>query len=237
MKIEEIDPAFQTKTIGVRPVVYLDVMKPPFAVEGQPWPAPPGQPWRVARIPPYLTPREVNEGALDEGWHMTTGAAVRFRSDSPFVAIRAILSHSCDMNHMPRCGSAGFDLYARVEGHWLHAGTVQPSRDQVDLEQLVFTRDVEDTGMKDYILDLPLYGGVDAISIGLSPDAIVEAPPPMRTARSSSTDPPSRKGPAPPIRAPCTAPSSAGSSTPSRSTWASLDAPAARSRWQRSSRG
>ena len=114
---------------------------------------------------------------------MTTGAAVRFRSDSPFIAIKAILSHSCDMNHMARSGSAGFDIYAKVNGRWLHAGTACPSPKQVVLEQMLFVRDIEDTDMKDYLLNLPLYGGVDAISIGLSPDATIEAPPPHKNGK------------------------------------------------------
>ena len=183
MRIEEIDPNFKAKTIGDKTVVFLDVLKGPFSIEGLPWPSIDGKKWPFARIPPGLTTDLVNPGALDEGWHMTPGATIRFRSDSPFLAIRAELSRSCDMNHMPRAGSAGFDLYRGPFPVSMHCGTAQPNHGEIDLERMLFSREKDDDSLEEWTINLPLYGGVEAISIGISPEAHLEPPPPHRTGR------------------------------------------------------
>ena len=183
MKIEELDSNFKANEIGDKPVVFLDVLKAPFSVEGLPWPSRRDMKWPFARIPPTLTTEEVNACALDEGWHMTPGATVRFRSDSPYIAIRAELFHSCDMNHMPRAGSAGFDLYMGPFAESRHFGTAQPSRDEVNLERMLYERDADDVAMEEWTVNLPLYGGVSSIAIGLAPGSSVEPPPPHRTGK------------------------------------------------------
>ena len=183
MKIEEIDSNFKPAMIGDRAVVYLDVLKKPFSVEGLPWPSPASEKWPFARIPPTLTKEQVNESALKLGWHMTSGGAIRFLSDSPFIAIKAVLAHSYDMNHMPRSGSAGFDLYVGPFFDSVHCGTAQPSRDEINLERMLYVRDEGDKTMREWTINLPLYGGVAAVSVGVAPDATIEAPPPHRTGK------------------------------------------------------
>ena len=178
MKIEDIDPNFQARKIGEKPVVYLDVLKGPFSVEGLPWKTDDKREWPLVRLPANLTKGDINEGALWSGRHNTPGATVRFRTDSPFIAIKSKLSCPGDMNHMPRAGSAGFDLYMGPFGHCMHCGTAQPNHGEIDLERLLFTREPSDTGMREWTIDLPLYGGVAAISVGVSPEATIEAPPP-----------------------------------------------------------
>lgn len=177
MKIEEIDPNFKASVLGDRPVVYLDVLRRPFSVEGLPWRAE-GREWPLVRLPAGLAADEVNEGALWGGQRYTTGAAVRFRTDSGLIAVKARLADSCDMNHMPRAGSAGLDLYMGPSGNCAHCGTAQPSPGETDLERLLFTRDPADSGMQEWTLDLPLYGGVAAVAVGVAPGAAVEAPAP-----------------------------------------------------------
>ena len=108
MKIEDIDTNFKPATVGDQQVHYLNAIRAPFSLEGFPW----GDPAKgeFFRLPGDFTEADVNAGALWNGHHNASGGAVRFRSDSPFIAIRATLSDSGDMNHMPRAGSAGFDL-------------------------------------------------------------------------------------------------------------------------------
>lgn len=47
----------------------------------------------------------------------TAGGRVRFITDSPFVAIKAILPHNTVFPHMTLAGVAGFDMYASENGN------------------------------------------------------------------------------------------------------------------------
>ena len=180
MKIEDIDKNFKASSIGDTPVLFLNALKAPFVLEGFPFRKKDGP---LYRLPTKLTKTQVNEGAL---WlaHQTSGGAVRFRTDSKFIAVRATLEYSSDMNHMPRAGSAGFDLYCGSPTISEHVGTAQPDRANVDapkdhpLVRMLFTRDSALPGMREWTLNLPLYGGVASLEIGLEPGCQIEAPVP-----------------------------------------------------------
>jgi hypothetical protein len=86
------------------------------------------------------------------------------------------------MNHMPRAGSAGFDLYSGSGKDIQYRKTVQPDRDQIDLETLLVSEQPEQ--MTDYILYLPLYGAASKIEIGVAPWAKLEKPVPHAVSKS-----------------------------------------------------
>ena len=176
MKIEDIDSNFKPATVGDKEVHYLNAIRAPFSLEGFPWGDPEKQ--EFFRLPAGLTEKEVNSGALWNAWHNTSGGAVRFRTDSPFIAIRSQLSDSGDMNHMPRAGSAGFDLYCGPAKNSFHIGTAQPNPREELLERMLVVRASEDTGIRDWTVNFPLYGGLKTIEIGLAPGSVVEAPAP-----------------------------------------------------------
>ena len=174
--ISEIDRNFKTASVGELDVEFRDALQPPFAAEGFAW-RQPGAP--LYRLPEHFTTAEINQGALDLAHH-TSGGTIRFRTDSPCLALRAQLAYSFDMNHMPRTGSAGFDLYRRESWGFVFQAAAQPNRDQKLLE-IPLVREAEG-GETEYLLNLPLYGGVEAIDIGLAPGSSVSAPPPHRIA-------------------------------------------------------
>ena len=181
MKIEDIDTNFKPATVGDKEVHYLDATKAPFSLEGFPW----GDPSKgeFFRLPADMTEADVNSGALWNGHHNASGGAVRFRSDSPFFAIRAKLSDSGDMNHMPRAGSAGFDLYCGPMKNSFHVGTAQPCPREDVLERMLYIRDTCDTGMNDWLVNFPLYGGLKSIEIGLAPGSVIEPPAPHQNGK------------------------------------------------------
>ena len=173
MDISKYDPNFRPAVIEGREILYRDIMLEPFVFEGLAW-----DKKRFFRLPPDMTSAEVNEGALEHARH-TAGCAVRFKSDSGFVALRAKLSDFCDMNHMPRCGSAGFDLYGRNEaGEMIFLNAFQPNPREADFERIVFPRIAGK--MTEYLLNFPLYGSVGQVEIGLEPGSLVEAPVPHK---------------------------------------------------------
>ena len=181
MDVSTIDKNFAPARVGDREVVWHDATRAPFALEGLPFRAGPDAPlWRLpgTAAAPYVT-------AAGAEWlmHQTAGACVRFRTDSPFVAVRAGLADSADMNHMPRAGSAGFDLYRGAWPESRHAGTAQPDRDEKELVRLLCARNGDDAGMESWQLNLPLYGGAAFVQVGLAPGASVGAPAPHRLGR------------------------------------------------------
>ena len=107
-QIADIDKNFRAAEVNNLKVNYHNALNDPFVVEGFPWKKP-----GIAffRLPPGLTQDDVTGGTL---WlaRASSGGAIRFRSDSPYITIRAELAHMADMNHMPRAASGGFDLYS-----------------------------------------------------------------------------------------------------------------------------
>lgn len=174
MKIEEIDKNFKVSTVGDKEIVYFNALEAPFKLEGFAWYP---QHHRLYRLPEHFTLEHVNQGELDLARH-TSGGAVRFKTNARQIALRAKLVYSSDMNHMPRTASAGFDLFCGTGKDKFHIASAQPNRDQEILEVLLIADN--DDGMKEWMLNMPLYGGVAAIEIGVNPGALLEPPAPHR---------------------------------------------------------
>ena len=174
MKIEEIDANFRSVTAKDGNFSFFDALHQPFALEGFPWYE---INQKLYRVPNTFTEKDVNQGVLGLSNH-TAGGAIRFRSNSEKIAVKAVLKDSADMNHMPRTGSMGFDILKRTPDGWIHAGTAKPNPGQVDLEQVMVQEN--QGGMTDWILNLPLYGGVKSLEIGLLPGSELEPPTPHK---------------------------------------------------------
>ena len=179
-KIEEIDNNFKAAKVNDIDVNYYNVINKPFSLEGFPW----GNPaeGKFYRLPDDIkAPDEINSGALWNGHSLTSGGCVRFRTDATFICIRAKLANSMDMNHMPRAGSAGFDIYIGEAGKdCRHAGTAQPTPGEIDLERVVFNDPNLPSDMRDWRINFPLYGGTTCVEIGLPPNAKIEPPTPHK---------------------------------------------------------
>ena len=173
-----LDANFKPETVDGRAVVWHDALAGgPFALEGLPLRAPGGPLRRLpvgepfARFPAY--------GLAGHA----AGACVRFRTASPWIAVRATLGPGCDMNHMPRAGSIGLDLYRGAGRAARHVGTVQPNPGERIVECMPHVLPEGDAGDETWQVNLPLYGGIDALQIGLAPGFDPAPPPPHRLGR------------------------------------------------------
>ena len=177
MDISKIDKNFAASETSSDGFVYTDISTVPQLLEGLPFYRENG---RFYRLPEWFTANEVNAGALELGWHMS-GVCVRFRSDSPEIMVRARLHKSADMNHMPRAGSAGFDSYFKAPGKKLvYNKTIQPAPGQVEVNALC---GVNDTGkVCDWLINFPLYGGVEEFEIGVKEGSKLLMPKPHKIA-------------------------------------------------------
>lgn len=101
----------------------------------------------------------------------SAGMAARFKSDSPKIAVRYVLSKDrLAMPHMPATGVSGVDLYARDDrGTWRWVNVTFPEAKSVE-SVLLSGND----RAREFLLYFPLYNGVEKLEIGVSPDKAFE---------------------------------------------------------------
>lgn len=101
----------------------------------------------------------------------TAGGRVRFRTDSPFVAVKVKRFNTFYMRHMPLSGSAGCDIYEGKgeETRFLKMCSPTTVNDEWFEDGCDVTRTGEayDGRIRDITVTLPLYGGVKKIFIGI----------------------------------------------------------------------
>ena len=113
------------------------------------------------------------EGVVtDSVWNLaqkSAGELVRFRTDAPAIRVKfRLYGAQLAIPLMPATGYSGLDLYALDKndsdsGTWRWAACTQP-KSQEDNVELIGGMDPV---MRDYMLYLPLYNGVDALEIGV----------------------------------------------------------------------
>ena len=120
-------------------------------------------------------PEEIAK-AVSPGVHAlhsnTAGGRIRFKTNSPYIAISAKMPTVGKMPHFALSGSAGFDLY--MNGR--HVYTYQPPYDITDGYEGI--RDILGNEMKEIEINFPLYSDVSALFIGLKEGSALEAPTP-----------------------------------------------------------
>ena len=125
----------------------------------------------------------------------TSGGRVLFKTDSPYIAIYAKMPTIGNMTHFALTGSAGFDLYERIDGKQEFVNTFKPPVTLKDgyetVSELGFglyrktgkseygyesVLDVGNGGIREYVINFPLYSEVESLYIGLSNKAKVQMP-------------------------------------------------------------
>lgn len=94
----------------------------------------------------------------------TAGMCIRFRTDSPDIAVRWRLRYHPRTSHMSPTGLSGVDLYALGDSGWGWVATGYPEPRGWCQAQLL---DGPPPGLHDYRLYLPLFAGVRAVHIGI----------------------------------------------------------------------
>ena len=130
------------------------------------------------RLPDTLT-TNINAGVRGMRDN-TSGMIFRFRTDSRYLVIRHTPLHGWHaMGHMTEVGVSGWDVYRldKPSGKWRFVSSSHGA-----------SADKENPGMRvkripwnagdECIINLPLYNGVKEFSIGIAPDAKIDAPAP-----------------------------------------------------------
>ena len=109
-------------------------------------------------------------------WNLSrhsAGMMVRFRTDATAIHIHyKLLNANLAMAHMPATGVSGVDLYARdASGNWRWVQVTRPSSQEVKA-QLVSGLT---PGFHEFAAYLPLYNGIEFLSIGVPSDSRFES--------------------------------------------------------------
>ena len=170
MKISDIDKNFEVESSldNRTDLVYLDPEAEPFKIYGV---------FRdgdhFVRVPDEIAKTVSAGGALLAP--NTAGGRIRFRTDSPYVAIKCIYHlPSATMPHFAANGSKGIDFYDVIDGRNTFVNSFQPPVDQCDGFEA--SKDFISEGMHEVTVNMPLYHGVKKIYIGLARDAVVLPP-------------------------------------------------------------
>ena len=131
---------------------------------------------RFRRLPTVLA-EQVNPGVLRLHGN-TAGGRVRFRTDSSFVAIRAVMPDRCLMSHMPFLGSSGFDLYEDDGADSHYRGSFMPPLERKDSYESILQLGTHKS--RSFTIHFPLYDDVSELYVGLEPGATLEAGEPYR---------------------------------------------------------
>lgn len=121
-------------------------------------------------------PAALEEQVRKDLWNLSRDAAgicIRFRSDSKVIRARWNSTFKCVMNHMTPTGIRGLDLYALDRGEWVFVCTARPQSGQSSDVKIVSGMDGQ---MREYVLYLSLYDGVQDLELGVEPGAVIEGP-------------------------------------------------------------
>lgn len=169
-KLTEVDKNLKVeKTLNKDDIRFYDVLEAPFQIHGVFPPKKAGEPFY--RIPPEIAATVSNGVAVLN--FCTAGGRVRFRTDSPYVAIHVEMFGDTNLlgkyPHMPLTGSAGMDLYEYLDGKERYVMTYIPSMDVNDHYESII--EFPDARPREITLNLPLYSGMTKLMIGVSDKA------------------------------------------------------------------
>lgn len=174
MRIEDIDKNLKVDTTITEPdLVWFDAKEAPFLICGIMYDEDNG---RYTRMPQAVA-ESVSKGVSGLNRH-TAGGRVRFRTDSTYIAIRAVMDNGRVMCHMPLTGQSGFDLYRVTDdGRDTYYKTFVPPRGMLEGYS---SGHPTDGVYRDYTINFPLYDRVKELYIALKRTAHVSAPTPYR---------------------------------------------------------
>ncbi|QJD84965.1 SGNH/GDSL hydrolase family protein [Cohnella herbarum] len=147
---------------------WLSALEAPFRVTGLPWLDRDGIYRRLPVNPSHAIRPEVDRLA-----NYTTGVQVRFRTDSPNLYVRVKLVDSYSMYQMAATGQCGVDCYIGTIGDQRYINTSRFDFTQAEYESVLFDSLARE--MRDITLNLPLYQGVQELSIGVDSSSEIAA--------------------------------------------------------------
>ncbi len=155
-----------------------------MAVEEVKWYCPMDEPFRISGFAWISRDKVYRRLPLDPGFEIpeavdmladhSAGGQVSFKTDSLKIILKVELASRPVMEHMAATGQNGFDCYIRSGTKQIHCSTAKFSVDEKQYVCKLF--DTNESEMREFTLNFPLYQKVDSVWIGLDTDACVEKP-------------------------------------------------------------
>lgn len=177
MDISKIDKNFQINKINNYDFKLLNGLSEPFKLEGFPF--------YKNNQTLYRLPKDF-EIANDGVKYLASncaGGAIRFATNSTKIILKCTLEFASDMNHMTRSGSAGADVYQKIDSSYRHVGTMQVDSKLQNAEVVINLADNPQLNFSDILINLPLYGGIKNIEIGIDINSEIRACTPHKIAK------------------------------------------------------
>ena len=172
MDISKIDSNFIVKNELERTdIEWYDIRKAPFKIYGLYKPE--------TEVPfvrlPHEVAKTVNPGVERLNFY-TAGGRVRFKTDSPYIAITSQMVLTDKMPHMTLCCKAGFDAYIEKDGKSQYAFTFIPPFTMTDGYSSLKEIDTQIFGEGPYnvTINFPLYNGVTNLYVGIKEGSTLE---------------------------------------------------------------
>ena len=119
---------------------------------------------KYSRLPDSIKPK-IREELWSLGLH-SAGLSIRFASDASTIRMKWKSLNKFSMNHMTPAGIRGLDLYVlQDDGTWTTMGAARPSLSSHNSTSLIMSN--MEPKMREYMLFLSLYDGVDSIYVGI----------------------------------------------------------------------
>jgi len=120
---------------------------------------------RYQRLPDSLKTKVKRDAVYFLGTN-SAGMAIRFASDAPAIDIKWKNLYKVAMNHMTPTGIRGLDLYTMLpDSTWTFVNSARPDLEHNTTQASVIAN--MDPVMREYMLYLPLYDGIDSLYIGI----------------------------------------------------------------------
>lgn len=120
----------------------------------------------LCRLPEELLP-SVSERVKHLA-RCASGARVRFRTDSRFLRLEAVMEEDAGKLFIDRGGISGFDMYCSENGRMSFCKLFLPEPQEGTIKgEYVFQR----PAMKDVLIHFPLFAGIHSLRLGLEPGA------------------------------------------------------------------
>ena len=122
------------------------------------------------------TAYKFNDAVIDEYACHSTGLAVLFATDSPFIKARWVTSEKNASENMTAIAQKGLDLYIKVDGEWVFAGVGRPQMDKgpsYGHHEGTIVKSMA-PGRKECLMYLPLYDRLDSLYIGIGEGSYIE---------------------------------------------------------------
>ncbi len=172
MKIGDIDKNLAVaSSLNLSDVVWFDTKEAPIEICGL---AVHNKGDRFRRMPQEVADA-VNDGVRYLNTN-TAGGRIRFRTNSRYIAIKAVMPDNGTMPHITMTGQSGFDLYTNDGCECHYIGSYIPGNRNHGYESNRET----DGKMHTYTINMPLYDPVEEVYLGLAKDAELASPEPYR---------------------------------------------------------